>query len=386
MPRPSRSGAHEKRRRLSSSTRPGRWLLLLAWLSFIAEVLIIGTGGAVRLTGSGLGCSEWPLCTPESLVPTAELGIHGVIEFGNRTLTGVVGLLALAVLALTLLHLRARRELLLIASFAAGGIVIGAVAYFVAGALGAPGFVVFNAVLLLAVIAAALVTVPRIGARRDLVVLAFIVVGGVVAQALVGGITVLTGLNPFIVGFHYVSSVLLVMVASAFLVRAYEVPGPRESAAPRWVAILTYLTAIALGATLVFGVLTTANGPHSGDADVIRNGFDASLLAHIHAIPGYVLVGLLLLLAVAGVVLRLRLRRWAIALLLVIVVQVAVGVYQAREGLPPLAVGIHMVLAALSAAAMTVVVLRLRRPIASEGSVLASAAASSEIPSVAAGR
>ena len=60
-----------------------------AWLSFLAEVLIIATGGAVRLTGSGLGCPTWPTCTPGSLIPTAEMGIHGIIEFGNRTLTGV---------------------------------------------------------------------------------------------------------------------------------------------------------------------------------------------------------------------------------------------------------------------------------------------------------
>jgi cytochrome c oxidase assembly protein subunit 15 len=73
-------------------------LRVFAWLSFIAEVIIIGTGGAVRLTGSGLGCDQWPLCTPGSLVPTQELGIHGLIEFGNRTMTGAVGILALLVL------------------------------------------------------------------------------------------------------------------------------------------------------------------------------------------------------------------------------------------------------------------------------------------------
>src|SRR5690606_976714 len=90
-----------------------RPLRVFAWLSFIAEVLIIGTGGAVRLTDSGLGCSEWPLCTPDSLVPIYEVqGIHGAIEFGNRTMTGVVGILALAVLFLTL-HLIAGRAAVL---------------------------------------------------------------------------------------------------------------------------------------------------------------------------------------------------------------------------------------------------------------------------------
>ena len=354
---------------MSSPTRPGRWLLLAAWLSFVAEVVIIGTGGAVRLTGSGLGCSEWPLCTPESLVPTEELGIHGVIEFGNRTLTGVVGVLALTVLVLTFLHVRARRGLRLTIWFAAGGIVAGVAAAAIAGILGAPAFVVFSSVVLVAVIAAAIVTVRAVSERRDLLVLAWIVVAGVVAQALVGGVTVLTGLNPFIVGFHYVSSVVLVAVTAAYIVRAYDVPGPRELAVPRWFAVLAHLTTVALAVTLAFGVLTTANGPHSGDADVIRTGFDASLLAHVHAIPGYVLGGLLVLLVGAGAVLRLPTLRWSIALLVVVAVQIVVGVYQAREGLPPIAVGVHMVLAALAAAAMTVVVLRLKRPVAATTTV-----------------
>jgi len=349
---------------VSSPTRPGRWLLIAAWLSFVAEVVIIGTGGAVRLTGSGLGCSEWPLCTPESLVPTEELGIHGVIEFGNRTLTGVVGVLALTVLVLTFLYVRARRGLRLTVWFAAGGIAAGIVAALIAGVFAAPPFVVFSSVVLVAVIAAAIVTVRTVSERRDLLVLAWIVVAGVVAQALVGGITVLTGLNPSIVGFHYVSSVVLVAVTAAFLVRAHEVPGRRELVVPLWFAVHTHATTVALAVTLAFGVLTTANGPHSGDANVIRTGFDASVLAHVHAIPGYVLGGLLVLLVGAGAVLRTPTLRWSVALLAVVVVQIAVGVYQAREGLPPIAVGVHMVLAALAGAAMTVVVLRLKRPIA----------------------
>src|SRR5690606_28352167 len=73
-------------------TRIDRRIRVFAWLSFLAEVTIIGTGGAVRLTGSGLGCPTWPTCTPDSLVPTPEMGIHGLIEFGNRTMTGVVGI------------------------------------------------------------------------------------------------------------------------------------------------------------------------------------------------------------------------------------------------------------------------------------------------------
>ncbi|MFF3027808.1 heme A synthase [Microbacterium sp. NPDC057944] len=283
----------------------GRRLTVTAWLSFLAEVIIIGTGGAVRLTGSGLGCSQWPLCTPESLVPTPEQGIHGIIEFGNRTMTGVVGLLALAVVFFVL-RFRAR--------------------------------------------------------RRDLWVLSLVVLGGIVMQAVVGGITVWTGLNPFIVGFHYVSSLLLVCITAAFLVRLYAVPGPREKAVPAWFAIISHVTGLALAVTIVFGVLTTGSGPHSGDAEVLRHGFDATVLAHVHSWPGYILAGLVAVLTISAWALRLEPRRWLLVLVAAILVQVGVGVWQAREGLPEILVGIHMVLAALSAATYTVVVLHLKRP------------------------
>jgi cytochrome c oxidase assembly protein subunit 15 len=290
--------------------RVDRRIRVFAWLSFLAEVIIIGTGGAVRLTGSGLGCPTWPLCTADSLVPTPGIdeGIHSIIEFGNRLMTGVVGLIALAVLIL-LLKLRTR--------------------------------------------------------RRDLYVLAVVVVGGVAAQAIVGGITVLTGLNPFIVGFHYVASLALVCVTAAFLVRMSQAPGPRALLVPRWHQVLAHATSLAMALTIAFGVLTTGAGPHSGDADAGRNGFDASILEHVHAWPGYALFALTVALLVAGRRSRAaapQLLRWTVVLLAVEFVQIGVGLYQARNGLPELAVGVHMVLAALAAATMTVVVLHLKAP------------------------
>lgn len=285
-----------------------RRVKVAAWLSFITEVIIIGTGGAVRLTGSGLGCSDWPLCTPESLVPVAEQGIHGLIEFGNRTMTGVVGLVAVAVL---LFVIRYRAE------------------------------------------------------RRDLFALSVVVLAGVLAQAVVGGITVLTKLNPFIVGFHYTSSVLLVCVAAAFLVRMYAEPGPRERAVPRWFAIATHVTGLALAVTIFVGVLTTGSGPHSGDRNVKRDGFDATVLAHVHSWPGYILAALVIVLVISAWLLRLAPRTWLLVLAGAILVQVGVGIWQAREGLPALLVGTHMVLASLSAASYIVVVLRLKRPVSS---------------------
>ena len=282
-----------------------------AWLSFLSEVMIIATGGAVRLTGSGLGCPTWPTCTAESLVPTPEMGIHGIIEFGNRTMTGLVGIIAAIVLVLVL---KLRHE------------------------------------------------------RRDLYVLAVLVLGGVAAQAIVGGITVLTGLNPFIVGFHYVSSLALVCVTAAFLVRMSQPGGPRVAAVPRWHATAAHITSAVLALTIAVGVLTTGAGPHSGDAEAGRNGFNAELLEHVHAWPGYVLFALTLVLVFAAWRAREsapRLLRWTVVLLAVELVQIGVGLYQARNGLPELAVGIHMVIAALAAAAMTVVVLNLKTPVAS---------------------
>jgi len=287
------------------ASRTPRGLRVFAWLSFVAEVLIIATGGAVRLTGSGLGCPTWPLCTPESLVPTPEMQIHGVIEFGNRTLTGLVGILAVVVVVLVW---RMRRE------------------------------------------------------RRDLYALSLVVLIGVAAQAIVGGITVLTGLNPFIVGFHYVASLVLVCASAAFLVRLDAAPGPRRRAVPRWYAIVTHVTTLVLAVTIVFGVLTTGAGPHSGDAAAGRNGFNAEILEHVHSWPGYTLLALTVLLTAVAWVKRLPVRRWITVLLLIELVQIAVGLYQARNGLPEFAVGVHMVLAALTAAAMTVVVLRLKAP------------------------
>lgn len=291
--------------------RVDRRVRVAAWLSFLAEVLIIGTGGAVRLTASGLGCPTWPTCTADSLVSTPEMGIHGIIEFGNRTLTGLVGILALIVLVFVV---RMRRE------------------------------------------------------RRDLFALAVVVVLGVIAQAIVGGITVLTGLNPFIVGFHYVASVVLVAVCAAFLVLMRTPGGPRVRVVTRAHALWVHAATVVLAITIGFGILTTGAGPHSGDADAGRNGFDAELLEHIHAWPSYALFAMTLVLLAFAYRRRQELPRvmaWTQAVLGVEVLQIAVGLFQARNGLPPLAVGIHMVLAALLAAAMTALVLNLRQSVAS---------------------
>lgn len=283
-----------------------RLLRVFAWLSFVLNVVIIATGGTVRLTGSGLGCTDWPLCTPGSLVPTPEQSYHALIEFGNRTISGPVLVAALVVFVLSW-RIRA--------------------------------------------------------ARRDLLTLSAIVLGGVILQGFVGGVIVWLHLDANLVGFHYVMSLILVCVTAAYLARMYEAPGQRVSAVPKAFAVVTHITALVLAITVIFGVLTTGAGPHSGDENVIRDGFDATLLSHVHAWPGYVLAALLLIIVVWAARAHLRPIVWLLVLTLVTGLQILIGVYQARNGLPPLAVGMHMVLAALNAAAMTIVVMRLKRPV-----------------------
>lgn len=282
------------------------WKLLgvFAALSLGANILIVATGGAVRLTGSGLGCPTWPLCTPESLVPTGELSWHSFIEFGNRLMTGVLTLLAVIV---AVLSYRVRH------------------------------------------------------ARKDLFVLSIIVIAGILLQAVLGGITVWTGLNSYLVSAHYLASIALVIVATIFLYR-YKIPAGSERVldVPLPFMILTHLTTFVFAATTLIGVLTTGAGPHSGDSSIIRSGFDATALAHYHSWPGYVLGALVLVLTVWAFVKGYRQRTIFMYLVVALAAQIIVGVYQARASLPPLAIGIHMVLAAICSALLVWAVMSLK--------------------------
>ena len=284
-------------------TRVDGRIRLFAWLSLVTEIVIVGTGGAVRLTASGLGCPTWPTCTAESLVPTAEMGVHGVIEFANRLMTGVVGLIALATFVLLW---RLRRE------------------------------------------------------RRDLFVLALVLALGVLVQSLLGGVTVLTGLNPFIVGLHFIVSLLMVCVATVLVYRTTTTPGPRQRVVPSWFARLAHATSAFVAITVAVGVVTTASGPHSGDSDAVRSGFNAELFEHLHAWPAYVTLLLTVALLAVSVTRGLPVVGWVSALLAVEAVQIVVGLTQARTGLPPVLVGAHMVLACVLAAVMTALILNLK--------------------------
>jgi len=283
-----------------------RRVRVFAWLSLVAQTLLIGTGGAVRLTGSGLGCPTWPRCTTDSFVNTQEMGIHGIIEFGNRMLTFVLVIVAVGMF-LSILRFRAQ--------------------------------------------------------RRDLFVLALLQGLSIPLQAVIGGITVLTGLNPYIVGTHFVISIVLVALTTVLVYRVYRGPRGFAKFAPAWFTAVTHFSTLLVAITVLLGILTTGSGPHAGDATTPRNGMNSEVLQHLHSWPAYALVGTTLFLVIAAFTGGDRfvpVRRWLLALLAVEAVQVAVGITQARLGLPELLVGIHMVLAALLVSAMTATVLSLR--------------------------
>lgn len=280
-----------------------RRVRVIAWLSLVCQILLIGTGGAVRLTGSGLGCPTWPRCTAESFVTTPAMGINGIIEFGNRMLTFV---LAIVVIAAFLAVIRMRRQ------------------------------------------------------RRDLFVLTLLQGLSIPAQAVLGGITVLTGLNPYVVGAHFVISMLLVVLTTILVYRVYNGRRGAQALGPAWFRRLAVLAAVFASAAVIMGILTTGSGPHAGDAATPRNGLNSELLSHLHSWPAYALLACTLVLVVGARILSLPGRRFFVALLGVEVLQIIVGITQSNWGLPPLLVGTHMVLAALLTAAMTASVVSLR--------------------------
>jgi cytochrome c oxidase assembly protein subunit 15 len=280
----------------------------LAWASLATELAIVGTGGSVRLTASGLGCPAWPLCTPESLVPVPELGFHALIEFSNRMMSGVVAIVALFTFLFLLRQRRARPELFWL-SFALGVLVL--------------------------------------------------------VQAGIGGITVLSSLESYVVGLHFVISAAMVVLAAA-LVWCVYLPAERPAPLPRWLRGLAWTIAAVGAVTVLVGILTTGSGPHAGDLGVARNGLPTDLMEHLHAWPAYVLFGLTVLIVLVAWRGRFAgTRELALWLLGAEFLQIAVGLYQSRNGLPALAVGVHMVLACLLLAVMTALVLSTTRPRAS---------------------
>ena len=261
----------------------------VALINAIANGVIVVTGGAVRLTGSGLGCPTWPRCTGSSLVPTPELAGHGVIEFTNRLLTFVLTAAAIATVV-----------------------------------------VVFRSV------------------RRDLRPLAVLSFLGIPAQALLGGVTVLTGLNPWTVAAHFLLSMVLVAVATTLWLRSRE-PGVGQPLLRRPFVLLVAGIAAVTAAVLVVGTVVTGSGPHSGDPKAGRTGFDPVLVSQLHADVVFLLIGLTVALLVALYAIDSpgRVRRAARDLLIVELAQGIIGYVQYFTDLPIVLVLVHMLGAVL---------------------------------------
>ena len=277
----------------------------VALANVVANGAIVVTGGLVRLTGSGLGCPTWPRCTDESFVATPELAAHGAIEFGNRLLTFVLTAIAIAT-----------------------------------------------------------VVVVWRSARRDLRPLAAISFLGIPAQALLGGVTVLTGLNPWTVAAHFLVSMVLVAVATTLWLRSRE-PGVGQPLLRRPLELLVLGIAGVTAAVLVLGTVVTGAGPHSGDKNAAdRMDFDPETVSQLHADLVFLLVGLTvaLLLALHASDSAGRIRRAVRDLLVVQLAQGLVGFVQYFTDLPILLVLLHMLGAVLIAAFTARLVWAVRGP------------------------
>ncbi len=300
------------------------WMRRLLLLNVVVEVLIVVTGGLVRLTGSGLGCPTWPQCVPGSYTPVPHQaeGYHRYIEFGNRTLTGLVGWVALAALYAVWRWSGPQREQW----------------YAVWRGWGS--------------------------ARRDLVVPAVVVLAGVVAQAVIGGITVLTGLNPLIVSAHFLVSMVLVGAASLAYYRSQLPAGPTPLAVHPLVHRLGLVTCVVAAVVLTLGTVVTGSGPHSGDAETpARYGFDPRTISWLHADAVMLFVGLVVAVWLAARLTAptsLPARAW-LGVLGVTLLQGAVGYTQYFTGLPWVVVLGHMLLASLLVVALVRAMVALRR-------------------------
>lgn len=262
---------------------------VLGLLVFLQSALIV-TGGSVRLTGSGLGCPTWPECTPGSYVPVAnqaEGQLHAWIEFGNRLLTFVLLICALAVVTFS-------------------------------------------------------VRVSKNAANKERVrSLAALQILGIFGQGMLGGVTVLTDLHPLTVAAHYLLSILL--IAGAISLR-YELIGtPVE----KTTGLISFLMPIFVWLTflvLVAGTIVTGSGPHAGDETAQRFGFDPQVVSWLHAdlVIALIVLAVMLLLIAHQSGMSLLVRRIGVFLLIAFS-QGVIGYIQYFTGLPEALVAAHLI-------------------------------------------
>ena len=293
-----------------------RWLRGIFWANLVAQVGIVITGGIVRVTGSGLGCPTWPECVDGSITPTSEQTEtwHKYVEFGNRTLTGVLLLLAVAAIA---------------------------------------GAVIWR---------------RREGVRRPWVMwLAAVPLIGTLAQAVLGGVTVLVDLHPMAVASHLLLS-MAVIAACVALVQFSGEPGdppgtPVTRTATRYLgnALIAVTSVI-----IVMGTVVTGSGPHAGDSRTVRLDLDPRLVSWLHADVVLLFIGLLIgmlaLLYVDTSSATARRRAWWVVVFAVL--QAGIGYLQYFTGLPWVLVTAHL----LGASLVWISVWRLRLSLTRRGS------------------
>lgn len=278
---------------------------MLAVAAVVAQAGISVTGSVVRVTSSGLGCPDWPSCFPNSLVPDPRQDVallHQWVEFGNRLLVGAVSVVALGCLL------------------------------------------------------AALATRPR---NRRLTLLAVAMPAGVLAQAVIGGVTVLMGLAWWTVSVHFLVSMVLVWLAVLLVHTAAGLDDgtPPAKAAPTSIRRLVMICTVVLAALLTAGTMVTAAGPHAGDAKTPRLDIAVPTLAQLHADLLFAFVGLLVGLGFALHAVRasrpVRLRFRVLGV--VVVAQGALGGAQYALGVPETLVSLHVMGACLVTAATAAV-------------------------------
>lgn len=259
--------------------------LRLLGLVVFSQAAIVVTGALVRLTGSGLGCPTWPQCAADSFVPVESQveGFHKWIEFGNRLLTFVVFAIAILSFAYLLYQRRKRRSL-----------------------------------------------------PKNVLKLAAIPVLGTIAQAILGGITVLTDLNPYTVAAHFLLSIVIIYFSVLNRIIAEFPAIIYKTANQNFLARLLLL----VGSIVIFlGVITTGSGPHAGDEVAQRFSIDTQIVAWLHADMVWLFTGLI----IASYFVNRNL--WLYKLTITVFLQMVVGYSQWFTDLPWGLVAIHVALA-----------------------------------------
>lgn len=281
------------------SQRAGKSARGIYIANLVAQGAIVITGATVRLTGSGLGCPTWPQCVDGSYTPTArqEQEWHKLVEFGNRTLTFALVVLAIAAIIFAVVDQRNR--------------------------------------------------VRRGGNRRGfLLFLAVIPFLGTFAQAILGGITVLTGLSPITVASHLLLSMALIAGCVALVVRSGdEGDAPVQLLVRREIRVLTWILIGVTSLVVIMGTVVTGSGPHSGDAKAeLRFSFDPRMVSWLHADIVLLFIGLVVALLLALYLTNAPTGAIKLTWLLVAIslAQAAIGYTQYFTGLPELLVLVHV--------------------------------------------